>query len=68
MLKDPKAVMERVRHWQNNLNVQPLTCGNDTNHRKLEPVESNGLVVLCCPDCGYEQPEIPAVVLLNPPQ
>jgi hypothetical protein len=66
MALDPKVVIERVRQWQTNPRAHPLTCGNDSAHQKLEPVEANGTVVLRCLDCGYEQLMIPAVVLLDP--
>ena len=66
MVLDVKVVIERVRDWQTNPNAHPLECGNDGNHRKLEPVEWKGTVVLRCLDCDYEQADIPAVVLLNP--
>lgn len=61
-----QQIMARVRAWQNDPDVHPLTCENDRAHRRLEPVEMHGAVILRCPECGYEQTDIPAVVLLDP--
>jgi hypothetical protein len=59
---DPKVIMERVRAWQTNGTVHPLTCANNSEHQKLVPMERNGQVILKCPDCYYEQTWIPAIV------
>jgi hypothetical protein len=59
---DPEAIMERVRAWQANGMVHPLTCATDSEHQRLVPVEKNGQVVLRCLDCDYEQTWIPAMV------
>ncbi|MDD4530920.1 MAG: hypothetical protein PHO80_05230 [Candidatus Gracilibacteria bacterium] len=35
--------------------VHPLTCGNNSSHQNLIPVEENGEVILKCLDCNYTQ-------------
>ena len=53
-----------IRRWQANPGNHPLTCGTDSSHRLLQAsVESEGQIVLLCPDCEYRQVEIPTVVL-----
>lgn len=43
--------------------LHPLTCGNDSNHRVLEPYPmDDGEVGLYCPECDYRQPMPPHVV------
>ena len=66
MTDDPKTVIERVRAWQANGMVHPLTCGNDSSHAKLVPVEADGKVILTCSDCDYRQDWIPNIVLGKP--
>jgi len=52
-----------IRRWQANPGVHPLTCGNDSSHGFLRAsIESEGQMVLLCPDCEYRQVEIPAIV------
>jgi len=52
-----------IRRWQANPRVHPLTCGNDSSHGRLRAsVESEGQMVLLCPDCDYRQVEIPTIV------
>lgn len=41
--------------YQNNLMVHPLTCGINSMHENLIPVEENGVVILKCLDCDYTQ-------------
>jgi len=53
----------KIEAWQNNDMVHPLTCGNDSNHKKLIPIENDGKVILGCVDCNYIQSYIPKVVL-----
>jgi hypothetical protein len=51
-----------VRAWQGDGRVHPLTCGEDSSHRRLEPVAEAEIVVLKCLDCGYRQDWIPKIV------
>lgn len=53
----------KIEAWQNNDMVHPLTCGHDSNHRKLVPKEIDGRVILKCEDCNYFQTYIPECVL-----
>lgn len=53
----------KIEAWQNNPMVHPLTCGHNSKHSKLIPVEENGEVILKCVDCNYFQRYIPKVVL-----
>jgi hypothetical protein len=55
--------IEAVKAWQNNTSIHPLTCGKDSKHKGLIPVEKDGEVILKCPDCGYIQKCIPDAVL-----
>jgi hypothetical protein len=57
------ADIARIRRWQANGRVHPLTCGNDSSHAKLEPIAEDGRVILVCPDCDYRQDVIPSIVL-----
>jgi hypothetical protein len=66
----PVAILIAVATWQTDPTVQPLLCGNDSAHRPLGAALIDEQVVLLCPDCDYEQTEIPGEVLrragLNP--
>ena len=53
-----------VSQWQADRQVNPLTCGNDSRHRNLEPLELDGKVLLACLDCSYRQTFIPDDVKL----
>lgn len=55
--------VEAIRRWQVAGRVHPLTCGVDSRHEVLKPVEENGEIVLRCPVCNYRQTYIPCVVL-----
>ena len=55
-------IMVKIREWQNCPYVHQMTCGNDSTHGLLEPVDRDGDVILICPDCDYEQDWIPDVV------
>lgn len=48
-------LMDRIKAWQAAGFVHPLTCGNDSDHRPLEPRISEGYALLECKDCGYVQ-------------
>ena len=53
-----------IRRWQTDPAAHHLTCGNDSGHSLLRPsLESEGQLVLLCPDCDYRQVDIPAIVL-----
>jgi len=54
--------LSRIKLWQQSVNVHPLTCGNNSKHSLLEPVERDGEVILVCKDCEYTQSKIPAAV------
>lgn len=56
-----------VQRWQAASWMHPLTCGNDSGHANLEPVERDGKVVLICKDCPYVQEWIPTCCLHGPP-
>lgn len=44
-----------LNSYQDNPMVHPLTCGNNSSHQNLIPVEENGEVILKCLDCNYTQ-------------
>lgn len=39
----------------------PLTCGNQSKHALLQPIEKAGSLYLVCPTCGYTQTHIPTL-------
>lgn len=53
--------MNRIRFWQKVAFFHPLTCGNDSRHRELEPREVDGKIELFCLDCDYVQKSFPMV-------
>lgn len=66
-------VVRRVALWQSQDYLHPLTCGNDSGHRKLYATvaeyDGPAAVVLRCLDCDYEQrhiPHLPAQPLPDP--
>lgn len=48
---------------QTEIDVHPMTCGKDSNHKLLVANLDNKVFVLLCPDCGYQQFTLPPVVL-----
>jgi len=58
-----KEKIEQIKKWQMYEHFHPLTCGNDSNHEILKPIEIEGKVILVCPQCDYKQHKIPSVVL-----
>lgn len=62
-----EAVAAKVKAWQANGMVHPLTCGQNSTHRKLVPVATTSGVLLCCGDCDYQQRKIPAFVTWERP-
>jgi hypothetical protein len=63
-----EELVHRVRLWQCNPLVHPLTCAADSCHDLLRPEirrdDGGGdIVVLICPTCGFIQSWIPSVVL-----
>ena len=52
-------IIAMINVHQSNPNVHPLTCGKDSNHTPLLPMELEGRVVLACKDCDYIQKHIP---------
>jgi hypothetical protein len=58
-----EMLVAAVRERQGQPLVRPLRCGNDATHRPLEPLVTNGRVILQCPDCPYCQDYIPSSVL-----
>lgn len=60
-----KQIIEKVNQWQNFEYAHPLTCGNDSRHKNLEPIEIGGRVILVCLECSYIQETIPDIVLSN---
>lgn len=57
-------IIEAVRNYQAFPLVHPLTCGNDSMHEVLEPVEREGKVVLECRNCDYRQEHVPINAVL----
>jgi hypothetical protein len=60
-------LVQRIKKWQANPHFHPLTCGVDSGHEILEPVEKDGKVSLVCPTCGWVQSYMPAVFDLPEP-
>jgi hypothetical protein len=60
---DNAGIIAAVQRWQTHPFFHPLTCGVDSGHRCLEPVEVDGQVILVCSDCDYRQTQIPDVVV-----
>lgn len=52
-----------IKKWQACGHVHELTCGVNSLHEPLKPVESGGDVVLICPTCKHVQRYIPDAVL-----
>jgi hypothetical protein len=46
---------EIIMSFQSNPQVHPLTCGNNSSHSLLFPVDVAGELFLYCPDCDYKQ-------------
>lgn len=57
-----EELIAAINDWQQDATIHPLTCGNDSRHALLYPVEENGRVVLRCRNCDYRQEWIPGVV------
>ena len=47
--------IEVIKRFQCNPRVHPLTCGNNSSHSPLLPVDVAGELFLYCPDCDYKQ-------------
>lgn len=61
--KKNKAIMDRVKAWQNFDYVKPLIC-RKTNQKLVPKVhKKSGKVILKAPKSSYVQWSIPAVVL-----
>jgi hypothetical protein len=58
-----ELTIKAIKEWQADASIHPMTCGNDSTHRVLEPIEDHGKVILKCPDCDYVQYWIPEVVI-----
>ena len=58
-----KEIIKAVRGWQDLEIVHPLTCGNNSNHQNLVPLEVKSKVILICPDCEYKQNWVPDYVM-----
>ncbi len=58
-------IIAKITAWQSAGFVHELTCGNDSTHAALVPVEDGGVVVLVCPTCKYVQTHIPPVCLTD---
>lgn len=52
-------VKRRITDYQQAVGVNPLTCGNNSQHEKLYPKVLEQGVVLLCPNCKYTQTYIP---------
>jgi len=48
-------LIKKIKQHQKNKNFHPLTCGNDSQHKLLYPIEENNEVVLKCKNCDYGQ-------------
>lgn len=55
-----REIINTINKYQQRTDCHPLTCGNDSRHSLLIPVEKNGSIILKCPDCDYEQSYIPS--------
>jgi len=60
---DLTVLVAAVREWQHNPRVRSIRCIVDPAHRPLEPIVTDGRVILQCPDCVYSQGYIPSSVL-----
>ena len=58
-----KEQIAKIKKYQCAGMFHPLTCGNDSNHKVLEPIERDGRVILICKDCDYIQTWYPSCVL-----
>lgn len=58
-----EELIKRIKGWQSNPYVHPLTCGVDSRHEVLDAVEKDGEVILSCPTCGWVQNPLPMVVM-----
>lgn len=56
-----KEKIAAIKEWQNCPYVHPLTCGNNSLHENLVPIEIKGKIVLICPECDYQQTHIPDI-------
>lgn len=50
-----KQKIKILTSYQQNKMVHPLTCGINSNHQNLIPIEENDEVILRCLDCSYTQ-------------
>lgn len=62
-MASPVEILESVRDWQNNSQVEPLVCANDACGEHLDGKLAKGKVVLACPLCGYTQGWVPDAVI-----
>lgn len=62
---DNKEKIKKINDWQNCKFVHLLTCGNNSNHKSLKPVEKNNTVILVCENCDYKQTNIPDIIFKN---
>ena len=62
-----EAAAAKIKAWQANGMVHPLTCGQDSRHRILVPAATTSGVILSCRDCNYQQLKIPAIVTWTKP-
>ena len=54
-----EEIIKNIKEYQQEGKFHPLTCGNDSRHKLLEPIEEDGNIILICPDCDYKQTYIP---------
>lgn len=54
-----QEIINIISRMQSLRNMHPLTCGNDSRHRRLYGAEKDGKIILKCPDCNYEQENFP---------
>ncbi len=52
---DNKKRIKILTSYQDNPMVHTLTCGNNSMHQNLVPIEENDEVILKCLDCDYVQ-------------
>ena len=55
--------IEAINYWQACGHAHPLTCGNDSGHENLIPIEESDSVILKCPTCDYVQRWVPECCL-----
>jgi len=56
-------MIQNINDWQECDVTHEMTCGNDSSHKPLYPVEEDGKIIMKCHDCDWSQEHIPKCVL-----